>query len=125
MPFSSPNLKATEYLRCAPPCRSRHMSCREGKCQCDPIAISLAFRMRTRERVATFLGASSAPTACAGKWRLRMDAIDLHYLELTELAGRIRGREVSPVAVTRAQLDRIASLDGSLDSYALVTADAA
>jgi amidase len=54
-----------------------------------------------------------------------MDATDLHYLELTALAARIRTREVSPVAVTRAQLDRIASLDGWLGSYAFVTADVA
>ena len=40
-------------------------------------------------------------------------ATNLHYLELTELAAHIRTREVSPVAVTRAQLDRIASLDGA------------
>jgi amidase len=52
-------------------------------------------------------------------------AADLHYLELTALAARIRAREVSPIAVTRAQLDRIAALDGALGSYALVTADAA
>jgi Asp-tRNA(Asn)/Glu-tRNA(Gln) amidotransferase A subunit family amidase len=37
-------------------------------------------------------------------------AIGLHYLELTELAALIKTREISPVAVTRAQLDRIASL---------------
>ena len=56
-----------------------------------------------------------------------MDALttDLHYLELTELAARIKVREISPVAVTRAQLDRIAALDGALASYALVMADAA
>jgi amidase len=56
-----------------------------------------------------------------------MDAVatDLHYLELTELAARIETGEVSPVAVTRALLDRIASLDGALGSYALVMADAA
>ena len=57
-----------------------------------------------------------------------MDAVttdDLHYLELTELAARIRAREVSPIAVTRAQLDRIAALDGELCSYALVMADVA
>jgi amidase len=56
-----------------------------------------------------------------------MDVVgtDLHYLELTELAARIRAREVSPVAVTRAQLDRIASLDDALGSYALVMADVA
>jgi amidase len=56
-----------------------------------------------------------------------MDAAtaDLHYLELTELAGRIRAREVSPVAATRAQLDRIAALDDALGSYALVMPDVA
>jgi amidase len=54
-----------------------------------------------------------------------MHATDLHYLGLTELAARIRAREVSPVAVTRAQLDRIAALDDSLGSYALVTPDVA
>jgi amidase len=50
---------------------------------------------------------------------------DLHYLELMELAARIRAFEVSPVDVTRAQLDRIASLDTALGSYALVMADVA
>lgn len=52
-------------------------------------------------------------------------AADLHYLELTELAARIRAREISPVAATRTQLDRIASLDEALGSYALVMADEA
>ena len=50
---------------------------------------------------------------------------DLHYLELTELAARIRACEISPVAVTRSQLERIASLDAALGSYALVMAEAA
>lgn len=56
-----------------------------------------------------------------------MDALphDLHYLELTELAAHIRARNISPVEVTRAQLDRIASLDDELGSYALVMADVA
>lgn len=49
----------------------------------------------------------------------------LHNIELTELAARIRTGEVSPTAVTRAQLDRIAALDGELASYALVMADTA
>lgn len=52
-------------------------------------------------------------------------ASDLHYLEIAELAARIEARELSPVEVTRAQLDRIDALDPSLRSYALVTADAA
>jgi amidase len=50
---------------------------------------------------------------------------DLHYLELTELAVRIKARDVSPVVVARAQLDRTAALDGTLASYALVNADSA
>jgi amidase len=56
-----------------------------------------------------------------------MDATttELHYLELMELAARIKAREVSPVAVTHALVDRIASLDEALGSYAVVTADAA
>ena len=49
----------------------------------------------------------------------------LHYLGLVELAARIRTRELSPVAVTAAQLARIAARDGELHSYALVMADAA
>jgi amidase len=49
----------------------------------------------------------------------------MHYLEITELAARIAQREISPLTATRAVLDRIASLDAELCSYALVTADAA
>jgi amidase len=50
---------------------------------------------------------------------------ELHYLELTELAARIRARKISPLEVARAQLDRIAALDGQLGSYVQVMADAA
>lgn len=50
---------------------------------------------------------------------------DWHFLPITELGARIRRREVSPTALVRAQLDRIAALDGTLHSYALVMADAA
>ena len=50
---------------------------------------------------------------------------DLHYHEIMQLAPRIQAGDVSPVAVTRAQLDRIAALDGTLASYALVMADSA
>ena len=51
--------------------------------------------------------------------------VDLHYLEITEIAARIRTRQISPLEVTRAQLDRIAALDGKLGSYVLVMANAA
>ncbi|WP_456282046.1 amidase [Cupriavidus sp. JZ107] len=52
-------------------------------------------------------------------------ASDWHFLSITELAARIRRREISPTTVVRAQLDRIAALDGVLHSYALVMADMA
>lgn len=52
-------------------------------------------------------------------------ADDLHFLELTELAACIKAREISPLEVARAQLDRIAALDGELGSYVHVMADAA
>jgi amidase len=50
---------------------------------------------------------------------------DLHYLELTELAARIKARQISPPEVTRAQLARIAALDGELGSYVHVMAESA
>jgi amidase len=49
----------------------------------------------------------------------------MHFLELTELARRMRAKEISPVEATRAQLQRIEALDPQLRSYALVTADLA
>jgi Asp-tRNA(Asn)/Glu-tRNA(Gln) amidotransferase A subunit family amidase len=42
--------------------------------------------------------------------------MELHYLELTELADLLRQREVTSVEVTRAQLERIDRLEvGSAD----------
>jgi amidase len=49
----------------------------------------------------------------------------LHYLTLTDLAALLRTRDLSPVEVTRAQLERINVLDRRLGSYALVVADRA
>lgn len=50
---------------------------------------------------------------------------ELHYLELLDVSQRIQSRELSSVEVTRAQLDRIATLNGTLRSYCLVLADQA
>ncbi len=50
---------------------------------------------------------------------------DLHYIELTELARRLRAREISPVEATKAQLERIGRLEPRLKSYATLTAEAA
>ena len=49
----------------------------------------------------------------------------LHYQTITEVAERIRSREISPVELTRVMLDRIAALDGELKSYATVMAEPA
>lgn len=49
----------------------------------------------------------------------------LHYLELTELAARIKARDISALEVTRAQLGRIDDLDRELGSYVLVMAETA
>ena len=50
---------------------------------------------------------------------------DLAYATIEELAPRIASGELSPVALTQAQLDRIEAHDGRLKSYATVMADSA
>ncbi|WP_342729519.1 amidase [Bradyrhizobium sp. B117] len=49
----------------------------------------------------------------------------LHYLELTELAARIKARDISALEVTRAQLGRIDAVDRELCSYVHVMAETA
>ncbi|HEX2173617.1 MAG TPA: amidase, partial [Dehalococcoidia bacterium] len=49
----------------------------------------------------------------------------LYFLTIAEAAELIRTRRLSPVELTRAILDRIEALDGSLHAYITVTADAA
>ncbi len=46
----------------------------------------------------------------------------LHYLSLREVARLIEARELSPVELTGMMLDRIATVDGRLKSYATVDA---
>ena len=54
-----------------------------------------------------------------------MSLDDLHYLPLLDVSERIRRRELSPVTVLGAILDRIARLDGQARSYTTVLADRA
>ena len=49
--------------------------------------------------------------------------LELHYKTITELAGLLRTREVSPVEVTETMLRRIEDLDPRYKSYATVMAD--
>lgn len=54
-----------------------------------------------------------------------MNAEDLCYTPATELAGMIRNKEISPVEVTDAVLERIERLEPSINAFATLTADAA
>lgn len=54
-----------------------------------------------------------------------MGADELTDLSLTEARERIRRREIGPVELTRAHLERIERLDRRINSYITVTADAA
>ena len=49
----------------------------------------------------------------------------MEYDTLTDISARIRHRDVSPVEVTQAMLDRIASLDAGHRAYATVLAERA
>lgn len=54
-----------------------------------------------------------------------MPASDLCYWTIAELAARIQGKDISPLEVTRAQLDRIDTLDRTLKAYLTVLPDRA
>jgi amidase len=54
-----------------------------------------------------------------------VNANDLHYLELSEVAHLIQTRKLSPVELTQALLRRIESLDGRLHAYATLTPELA
>jgi amidase len=54
-----------------------------------------------------------------------MRADDLHYSELVEIGRLVQKRELTSMAATQAQLDRIGKLDGQLKSYAYVMATSA
>src|SRR5689334_18278051 len=49
----------------------------------------------------------------------------VHYLSIAELGRAYRARELDPVTVTRAHLDRIGSLEPRLRSHITVLGDAA
>jgi len=54
-----------------------------------------------------------------------MPADDLHYSELVKIGRLVQKRELTSMAATQAQLDRIGKLDGQLKSYAYVMATSA
>ncbi len=54
-----------------------------------------------------------------------LSSTNLYYLSITEAAGLIRQRKLSPVDLTRAYLDRIETFDPQLNAYLLVVAEKA
>ncbi len=56
---------------------------------------------------------------------MTLPTADLYYLTIAEAADLIRRRELSPVELTRAHLERISETDPKLDSYFTVLSDEA
>ena len=54
-----------------------------------------------------------------------MASEELFYLSIDEASGLIKNGDLSPVELTRAYLDRIEEIDGSLDSYLTVLPESA
>ena len=54
-----------------------------------------------------------------------MNADELCFATIEELAPQVAAGDISPVELTRAQLDRISAIDGAWRSYATVMADSA
>ncbi|MQF69082.1 amidase [SAR202 cluster bacterium AD-804-J14_MRT_500m] len=54
-----------------------------------------------------------------------MDKLELCYATIEQLAKLISSKQVSPTEVTQAHLDRIAAIDGHLNSFITVLADQA
>ena len=54
-----------------------------------------------------------------------MPETPLHYQTISEVGALLRSKELSPVGLTQAILERIGVLDGQLKSYATVMADSA
>ena len=82
----------------------------------------------SRRHVLAALGASAlAPlAACSGRAPAPSAAAGtatLHWMGIHEISSMIASRAVSPVALTRHMLDRIRTVDASLQSYATVMED--
>jgi amidase len=73
----------------------------------------------TRRQILALFGAGGLMPVSA--WKARAESpVPLHFMTVQEVARRIKSRELSPLDLTRRMLDRIASVDGGLKSYATV-----
>jgi amidase len=84
-----------------------------------------------RDLVARLAGLAALPVATASCGRgpaapsAPEAAIPLHYSSLAHVAGLIAAREISSSDLTQQMLDRIAAVDGRLQSYVTVIAEQA
>ena len=71
--------------------------------------------------------ATQLPWACspAAPKLSDLEKKSLHYLTLTEVAGLIQSKRISSEEVTQIMLNRIAALDGKLNSYLTVMGESA
>ncbi len=56
----------------------------------------------------------------SGTGEVGMELDDVHFQNLTDISDKIRRIQISPIAVTEALLDRIATYDGKYGSYITV-----
>ncbi|MGE0442104.1 MAG: amidase [Gemmatimonadales bacterium] len=78
---------------------------------------------RSRRDLLALLGYGALASMVTGCRPARPDAGALHYQRLSDVAALLRRKEISPVELTRAMLDRITTLDGRLHAYAIVMPD--
>ncbi len=78
--------------------------------------------MTRRDLLSRLAGAAALPFASVSFARAQDS---LHYSSLVDVAKLIAGRELQSMALTRRMLDRIAAVDGRLQSYVTVMADQA
>src|SRR3984885_4872483 len=89
---------------------------------------NLRLRRSTPQRVQRLMSSLLGTVPAYGEplFRLRRFLLsNLSFLTLLDVSQRIQSRALSPVEVTKAELDRIAALDPKLKSYATVMADSA
>lgn len=70
-------------------------------------------------------GAPAAPSGALRGPSNAKDGPDFLWLSATEMAAAIRRRELSPVELTRATLERLAAVDKQLNAFVTVMADQA
>lgn len=74
-----------------------------------------------RDVLASLAGVAALPAAAAAPQATG----PLHYASLMDVAARIAAREIRPSHLTQQMLDRIAAVDGRLQSYVTVMAEQA